>query len=130
MSASPTSAAQLDRTDAAWLAGLLDGEGCFDNPRGNPRIRVKMTDLDVILRAADVMDATTHMEYDHRPTVTGGKRSDLMTAQVTGDKAVAIMRAVLPWLGSRRSAKVTEIITEHAAKKAGRVRLVKLREVA
>lgn len=130
MSAAATGAAKLEREDAAWLAGLLDGEGCFDAPRGNPRIRVKMTDLDVVLRAADVMDGTTHMEYDHRPTVDGGKRSDLMTAQVTGDKAVAIMRAVLPWLGSRRSGKVTEIITAHAARKAGRVRLVKLREVA
>lgn len=118
-------ATKLDRIDAAWLAGLLDGEGCFDSPRGNPRVRVKMTDLDVVLRAADVMDATTHHETDHRRTVTGEARSPLMVAQVTGDKAVGIMRAVLPYMGARRSAKITDLVNAHAARKNGRLRLVR-----
>lgn len=111
---------EMHREDAAWLAGLLDGEGCFDNPRGAPRVRVKMADLDVVLRAADVMGATTYMENDLRPYV---ERKPLMVAQTTGDNAIAVMRAVLPWLGSRRSAKVTEIILAHEAKKRGRIRL-------
>lgn len=121
-----TRAADIPREDAAWLAGLLDGEGCFDAPRGNPRIRVKMTDLDVILRAADVMDASTYGEVDHRRTVTGGERSPLMVAQVSGDKAIAVMRAVLPWMGARRAAKITELIVDHAAKKKGKVRLLRV----
>ncbi len=110
----------IHREDAAWLAGLLDGEGCFDNPRGNPRIRVKMSDLDVVLRAASIMDATTFAEIDYRPN-----RKPLLVAQTTGDNAIRVMRALLPWLGSRRSAKVTEIVTAHAAKKSGRIRLLR-----
>jgi len=42
----------MPREDAAWLAGLLDGEGCFDAPRGNPRVRLKMTDFDIVFRVA------------------------------------------------------------------------------
>lgn len=97
---------------AAWLAGLLDGEGCFDAPRNNPRIRVKMSDLDVILRAADLMGATTHREAARQP-----HHKPCMVAQITGDRAVAVMRAVLPHLGARRSQKATDIILAHAARR-------------
>ncbi|MDT8915785.1 hypothetical protein [Amycolatopsis sp. PS_44_ISF1] len=101
----------LDRVDAAWLAGLLDGEGCFDAPRGNPRVRVKMTDFDVILRAADLMQAKTHPEIvpDRKP---------LLVAQITGEPAVAVLHAILPFLGSRRSARATEIIVAQRQKAA------------
>lgn len=116
-----THARDMHREDAAWLAGLLDGEGCFDNPRGNPRIRVKMTDLDIILRAADVMGATTYPEPPAQP-----HHKPLAVAQLTGDSAVAVMRAILPWLSSRRTARVTEIITEHAARKNGRIHLLRV----
>lgn len=104
----------MDRVDAAWLAGLLDGEGCFDAPRGNPRVRVKMSDFDVILRAAALMEARTHRE-----TVPG--RKPLLVAQITGEPAVRVLRAVLPFLGARRSARATEIIVSHQTKgKTGR----------
>jgi hypothetical protein len=120
-----SNASPIHREDAAWLAGLIDGEGCMDAPRNNARLRIKMGDLDIILRAADIMDATTYMEYATNP-----RHKDMMVAQVTGDRAVAVMRAILPWLGSRRSAKATEIITSHAAKKAGRIRLVRVQRAA
>lgn len=102
---------------AAWLAGLLDGEGCFDAPRNNPRIRVKMSDHDVIIRAADLMDASTHLETPGRH---GYK--PLMVAQITGARAVAVMRAVLPLLSARRTAKATSLITAYAARPASRSR--------
>lgn len=102
----------LHREDAAYLAGLLDGEGCFDAPGGNPRIRVKMTDFDVVFRAADLMGATTYVE----PGNIHRWHSDLLVAQTTGDNAVRVMREILPWMGSRRSAKITEIVTAQAAK--------------
>ncbi|MFC0623813.1 hypothetical protein [Kribbella deserti] len=102
---------------AAWLAGLLDGEGCFDAPRNNPRIRVKMSDHDVIIRAADLMDASTHLE----PPGRNGYKP-LMVAQITGARAVAVMRAVLPLLSARRTAKATSLITAYAARPASRPR--------
>ena len=104
----------LHREDAAWLAGLFDGEACFDAPNGNPRIRLKMSDLDVVLRAAGLMEARTHRETVWSTAMH--PRKPLLVAQITGDRAVHIMREVLPWLGSRRSARVTEIILNHQAK--------------
>ena len=112
----------IHREDAAWLAGLIDGEGCLDSPRGNPRLRIKMSDMDIVLRAAAIMGATTYREDDPRPYVD---RKPLLVAQTTGDNAVAVMRAVLPWMGSRRSAKITEIVLAHAAKRTGRVQIVR-----
>lgn len=103
----------IPREDAAWLAGILDGEGCFDAPRNNPRIRVKMSDLDVVLRVATVMGAKTYME---RPRFVEYK--PCMVAQITGDNAISVLRAVLPWLGSRRTAKATELILAHSARQA------------
>ncbi|WP_394620972.1 LAGLIDADG family homing endonuclease [Lentzea sp. JNUCC 0626] len=114
---------RLDKVDAAWLAGLLDGEGCFDLPRGNPRVRVKMSDLDVILRAADLMGAKTY------PEVVPG-RKPLLVAQITGDAAVEVLRAVLPFLGSRRSARATEIILAHEAKGRPALRLITSQQAA
>lgn len=111
----------LDRSDAAYLGGLLDGEGCFDAPRGNPRVRVAMTDLDVVLRAADLMGAKTHIGVDKRDG-----HADTLVAQITGDRAIEVMRAVLPWMGSRRSAKIAEITLAHAAKKRGKIRLARV----
>lgn len=111
----------LERLDAAWLSGLLDGEGCFDAPRGNPRVRVKMSDFDIILRAAHLMDAKTHPE-----TIPG--RKPLLVAQVTGARAVAVLREILPFLGSRRTARATEIIVAFEfrdAKPRNVIRMVK-----
>lgn len=93
----------MDRVDAAWLAGLLDGEGCFDSPRGNPRVRVKMSDFDVVLRAAELMGASTYTELIPN-------RKPLLVAQITGTPAAKVMRQILPFLGARRTARATEIV--------------------
>ncbi|GAA0627456.1 hypothetical protein HPO96_37070 [Kribbella sandramycini] len=108
-------ARSLTSVQSAWLAGILDGEGCFDMTHSSPRLRVKMSDHDVVLRAAELMNARVHIEpprqQHHKPC---------MVAQVHGDDAVAVMRAVLPHLGARRTAKVTEIILAHSNRQARR----------
>ncbi len=101
----------MDRADAAWLAGLIDGEGCLASPRGNPRIRIKLSDWDVVLRAANLIDGTTHTEI-----VTN--RKPLLIAQVTGERAVTALNAVLPYLGARRTTKATSIILAHKERQA------------
>ncbi len=108
-----THARSLTSVQSAWLAGLLDGEGCFDAPRNNPRVRVKMADHDVVLRAAELMDAHVHVEPGRLP-----HHRACMVAQAHGDKAIAVMRAVLPHLGARRTEKVTGIITAHGSRPA------------
>ena len=108
-------ASPMTTEQAAWLAGLLDGEGCLDFSRNSPRLRVKMSDHDVVLRAADLMTARVHIEparqAHHKPC---------MVAQVHGDAAVSVMRAILPYLGHRRTEKATEIIIAHSNRQAAR----------
>lgn len=105
----------MDRADAAWLAGLLDGEGCFDAPRNNPRIRVKMSDHDVVMRAAALMGASVHME-----AVRADHHLPLMVGQITGERAVSVMRAILPWLGARRSQRCTDLTLAYVAREGRR----------
>lgn len=46
------------REDVVWLAGLMEGEGCFTmgwnrkSGKMQPRIQLQMTDLDVVQRAS------------------------------------------------------------------------------
>lgn len=102
----------MNDVQAAWLAGIIDGEGCLDAPRGNPRVRIKMTDHDVVLRAALLMNARTYLEI-----VEG--RKPALVAQVTGVKAEAVLEATLPYLGARRSAKATQLLLARRLKSYG-----------
>ena len=93
-----------------WLAGLLEGEGCFRfgkwASKGNGcQITVEMTDEDVIVKAAEVMGTKV---YFHKPRRLGCKPTWYTGA--CGDKAAAIARQILPFMGQRRKAKIEELL--------------------
>lgn len=101
-----------------WLAGLLEGEGCFYMDRqlsrsGSgeytrcPKISVGMIDQDVIAHAARLFGTKVHAAKPYRED----KR--IYTASAYGLKAVWLMRAVLPWMGARRSEKISEVLKAH-----------------
>ena len=98
-----------------WLAGLLEGEGCFGawGPiRGGRRLRaavsLKMTDRDVVERAHALLGLETIVmtKGDSR----GKGWSDTYVWQANGATAERIMRLVLPYMGERRTAKINEIL--------------------
>lgn len=94
-----------DRDDLIWLAGLLEGEGTFDLHRGRyPRIRVGMSDRDVVGRAAHLMGSRIRMSIP----LDGSKT--MFHAELSGERAAAIMQALLPYMGARRSSKIGEIL--------------------
>lgn len=94
-----------DRDDLLWLAGLLEGEGAFDAHRGRyPRIRLAMTDRDVVGRAASLMDSKVRLSLREAPF------KSTWHTELSGEKAAAVMRAILPYMGARRSAKIAEIL--------------------
>lgn len=93
------------RDDLLWLAGLLEGEGSFDLHRGKyPRIRVGMTDRDVIGRAATLLGARVRLSLKPAPNAA------MWHAEVSGTKAAEIMALVLPHMGSRRSGRIAAIL--------------------
>lgn len=94
-----------DREDVIWLAGLLEGEGTFDLHRGKyARVRVAMTDRDVVGRAATLLGARVRLSLKPAPYQA------TWHAEVSGEKAVEVMQAVLPFMGSRRSGKIASIL--------------------
>lgn len=97
--------AEISREDAVWLAGLLEGEGTFDlHRRKYPRVRVGMSDRDVVGRAATLMGAQVRLSLKPYPN------SAMFHAEVSGTKAVAVMEEVLPHMGARRSAKIATVL--------------------
>jgi hypothetical protein len=92
-------------TDVYWLAGLLEGEGAFDAHRGKyPRIRLAMTDRDVVGRAASLMDTSVRCSLHPAPAKA------TWHSEVSGERAAAIMRELLPHMGSRRSQRIADVL--------------------
>ncbi|WGH21383.1 LAGLIDADG endonuclease [Arthrobacter phage Emotion] len=100
-----TKAIHGDRDDLLWLAGLLEGEGSFDAHRGKyPRIRLAMTDRDIVGRAASLMDTKLRLSLHPAPNKA------TWHSEISGGRAAAIMREILPFMGARRSSKIAEIL--------------------
>ncbi len=99
--------------ETAWLAGLLEGEGSFFSLRSSvggkvyryPVITVAMTDRDVITRVAELFGNGVY----HMPS-KNPNRLDQFRAQISGEGAVEWMKALRPWMGARRGAKIDELL--------------------
>jgi len=101
----------------AWVAGLLEGEGCFfpieyKTPKYGPyvyaRVAVLMTDLDVLQRIQDL----TGVGKITGPTIRENpKHKPIWKWTVTKHRdALLLMEAVYPWMGSRRRARIDEVL--------------------
>ena len=95
----------MSKEDLIWLAGLCEGEATFDAQRGRyPRIRVAMTDRDVVGRIATLLGVSIRLTLKPAPN------KPVWTAELQGERAAVIMRALLPHMGARRSGKIAEIL--------------------
>jgi hypothetical protein len=93
------------RDDLLWLAGLLEGEGSFDAHRGRyPRIRLAMTDRDIVGRAASLMDSKIRLALHPAPAQA------TWHTEISGERAAEIMRDILPHMGTRRSGKIANVL--------------------
>jgi hypothetical protein len=99
--------------DIAWLAGLVEGEGCLSLHSGKyPALAIRMSDEDVIRRAANLLGTRITGPYktreNYKPT---------WLCQVNGSLAASWIMTLYVLLGERRQAKAREII--EAWKKLG-----------
>lgn len=101
----------------AWVAGLLEGEGCFYmilSPHPRVQVRCSMTDEDVIRR----LHSLTGRGRVRGPFLTkafpSAKPQWLWTLG-RNDGLEDFLRELLPYMGERRSAKIAEILTAFEA---------------
>lgn len=100
-----------------WLAGLLEGEGCFAYA-ASPTIVVGMTDRDVIARVAALFRRNVNGPYQY--TV---KNKPVYYTRIHGAAAIAWMGILQPLMGRRRQARIAEIVQRwnRAPSKAHRI---------
>jgi len=94
--------------DIGYIAGLLEGEGCFSlRLQGSPRVVIGMTDEDTILK----IPALLGIGYVSGPYCKGQGRKDVWEWHVGGYKAVArLLLAVYPLMSKRRQQKIYEVV--------------------
>lgn len=108
----------ISQRDLGWLAGLLEGEGCFRWHRQirrdgrpdwfAPRILLQMTDEDIVRRAQAVV-GIGHVRGPYGPYKGGTKAHWAWTVSRNAD-AVGLMMTLYPLMGERRQAKIREIL--------------------
>ena len=92
--------------DIAWLAGLLEGEGCFRSVGNCPTIKLSMTDRDTVVRAAGLLGLTHIATVIHKnPTY-----KDAWVIAANGRTAAGWMMTIWPLMGARRQEKITEML--------------------
>lgn len=111
----PTKLRRLAPPELAWVAGLLEGEGCFtrksraSSPRGIV-VMCQMTDRDVLQKLFKLVGAG----YLRGPYPNGPRgRLPRYTFQVSGDLAYQLMQQLLPLMGKRRSTRIRRLLREY-----------------
>ena len=97
--------------DTAWLAGLIEGEGCISTSGVNSwRVQVKMTDEDVVRRCADVT-GVGHVRGPYEPSANNaGVKPYWIWAVSRRPDVLAVVYMIFPLLGARRRARATECV--------------------
>lgn len=105
----------LGPLDAAWVAGLLEGEGCFSlswGSRSYPRFTVKcnMTDRDVVEHLHSLCGGKLAGPYQR--TSPAGKPAKDQWVWTIGrkDSMKELLLDLLPYMCTRRSAKILEML--------------------
>jgi hypothetical protein len=96
---------RIETLDIAWLAGLLEGEGCFWvglKGKGSATISLSMTDREIVERAATLMGTVARPGKQPKNV----KWRQKFTVSVHGTVAASWMMTILPLMGARRAAKI------------------------
>lgn len=107
-----------------WLAGLLEGEGWFGRHKKNRcvQIRIAMTDEDVIRKAASIMGSIVKSYVPKSKNPSKSYRT-AWTAYAGGDRAVSVMKAILPFMGQRRKERI-EFLLNLASQRMSRAEII------
>lgn len=96
----------MNEIEAAWVAGLFEGEGSISfKATSTVTLGLSSTDEDVITKLQSIVGGTIY-HYTNRP-----ERKPVWTWYLgERDKVAELLTAMLPHLGSRRSAKAQDAL--------------------
>lgn len=102
----------LPEIDIAWIAGFLEGEGCFFiAPTGSPGIKVLSTDRDVLVKYGAFVRRDVRGPYRDRRTLRNGNAPKARwEVNLYGRPAITLMKRLRPYMGTRRLAKIELVI--------------------
>jgi len=100
----------ISEVDLAWLAGLLEGEGCFSTPSpGAPcRIYIQMTDQDVMEKVGRLVNR--RVGRNHPPSHRDRGWKPTYRVVINGRPARTWMLRLYPFMGARRREKIDQIL--------------------
>jgi len=104
---------KFNSIEIAWLAGLLEGEGCFPlnrkaSGRCDARIQLNMTDEDVVRRAAKMLGRSVYMAQ------RAGQKPQWYV-RTTGTKAISWMMTIYGLMGKRRQERIRGLLAHWKA---------------
>jgi hypothetical protein len=105
------------RENIAWLAGLIEGEGCFyiqPGRTGSSLIKVQMTDEDVIRKCERIAGCGVITGPHHR---VAGQKAVWTWTVARGKHVLALAYAIYPFMCSRRQAKLVTLVDRLKAMK-------------
>jgi hypothetical protein len=91
----------------AWAAGLFEGEGSIVVRERQVHLWLRTTDLDVLERFVEIVDAGNITTCKMRPCHTKQQYSWCISRR---EDVARILNAFSPWLGERRRAKAAEAL--------------------
>lgn len=124
-------------TDAAWLAGVVDSDGCMGIRRGyarngtpvfTPYLDVTQVDTGVLQHIVEITGmASVRPQREHR----AGNRKPRSTWRLDGPQAVEVAADIFPWLIIKaRQAKLIYALNNRKGIRAGRGKPLPADEVA
>lgn len=104
------------KENIAWIAGLLEGEGCFSlrfyKDKTYVSTRIIMTDFDVLAKLKFIVKEAVLSGPYNNVRKDGKARKQWMSWTLNEiTPQIAFIQAILPWLGNRRKKKALECLT-------------------
>ena len=96
----------MKTAEITWMAGLIEGEGCFSINRNTPAVIVGMTDMDVVQKVANYFGSNLR-----GPQRRSSSKKDVWITSVHGSKAVSWMLTLYSLLGVRRRSRIREVLS-------------------
>jgi len=99
----------FNEINLSWMAGLLEGEGCFMSKDNKyPIVTIALTDLDVLEKAKSIFGGKI---YELKKRKVHWK--DAWTWTLRGENAYLLMMQIRNYMGDRRKNKIDECMANY-----------------